>query len=56
MSGAGNAFCQAAQVQLNNLQNKHEAATHYIEAANAYKKSDNDGINCCESFYIIIPV
>ena len=41
--GAGNAFCQAAQIQLNFLANKHEAATHYIDAANCYKKSDNDG-------------
>lgn len=42
-AGAGNAFCQAAQIQLNFLANKHEAATHYIDAANCYKKSDNDG-------------
>jgi hypothetical protein len=41
--GAGNAFCQAAQIQLHQLANKHEAATHYIDAANCYKKSDNDG-------------
>lgn len=59
--GAGNAFSHAAQVQLNNLQNKHEAATHYIDAANAYKKSDNEGtyflvclkiINCVLEEYI----
>ncbi|XP_028395942.1 alpha-soluble NSF attachment protein-like [Dendronephthya gigantea] len=48
-SGAGNAFCQAAQIQLNFLANKHEAATQYIDAANCYKKSDNDeAISCLQ--------
>ena len=43
--GAGNAFCEAAQIQINFLANKHEAATQYIDAANCYKKSDNEGKN-----------
>ncbi|KAI0235487.1 Beta-soluble NSF attachment protein [Lamellibrachia satsuma] len=41
---AGNAFCHAADVQLR-LQSKHEAATHYIDAGNCYKKSDPHGKN-----------
>ena len=40
---AGTAFTEASQLQLNQLQNKHEAAQHYVDAANCYKKSDNEG-------------
>jgi hypothetical protein len=43
---AGRAFCQAAEVQLKQ-NTKHEAASMYNEAANAYKKSDpNEALNC----------
>uniref|UniRef100_A0A669DN23 N-ethylmaleimide-sensitive factor attachment protein, beta b n=1 Tax=Oreochromis niloticus TaxID=8128 RepID=A0A669DN23_ORENI len=45
-SGAGNAFCKAARLHLQ-LQNKHDCATSFIDAGNAYKKSDpNEAIKC----------
>jgi len=48
-SAAGNAFCELAKIQLNQLQSKHEAATQYVEAANCYRKSDHqEAINCLE--------
>ncbi|XP_015274515.1 PREDICTED: alpha-soluble NSF attachment protein, partial [Gekko japonicus] len=43
-SAAGNAFCQAAQLHLQ-LQNKHDAATSFVDAGNAFKKADpQDGL------------
>lgn len=49
-SAAGTAFTEASQLQLNQLQNKHEAAQHYVDAANCYKKSDNEeAVKCLEN-------
>ncbi len=39
---AGNAFCQAARLHMQ-LQNKHDSATGYIDAGNAFKKADPHG-------------
>uniref|UniRef100_W5LCV4 N-ethylmaleimide-sensitive factor attachment protein, beta b n=1 Tax=Astyanax mexicanus TaxID=7994 RepID=W5LCV4_ASTMX len=36
-SAAGNAFCQAARLHMQ-LQNKHDAATSFVDAGNAFKK------------------
>ena len=44
---AGNAFCQAAQLHLQ-LQSKHDAATCFVDAGNAFKKADPQGKNHCE--------
>ncbi|XP_010220799.1 PREDICTED: alpha-soluble NSF attachment protein [Tinamus guttatus] len=45
-SAAGNAFCQAAQLHLQ-LQSKHDAATNFVDAGNAFKKADpQEAINC----------
>ncbi|KAI7790673.1 alpha-soluble NSF attachment protein, partial [Triplophysa rosa] len=45
-SAAGNAFSQAALLHLH-MQSKHDAATNYIDAGNAFKKSDpQEAINC----------
>ncbi|XP_062496540.1 alpha-soluble NSF attachment protein [Pezoporus occidentalis] len=45
-SAAGNAFCQAAQLHLQ-LQSKHDAATSFVDAGNAFKKADpQEAINC----------
>jgi alpha-soluble NSF attachment protein len=45
-TASGRAFCNAAEVQLKQ-NTKHEAATMYNEAANAYKKTDlNEALNC----------
>lgn len=41
-SAAGNAFCKAARIHMQ-LQNKHDCATSFIDAGNAYKKSDPNG-------------
>uniref|UniRef100_W5NI80 N-ethylmaleimide-sensitive factor attachment protein, beta b n=1 Tax=Lepisosteus oculatus TaxID=7918 RepID=W5NI80_LEPOC len=38
-NGAGNAFCQAAKLHMQ-LQSKHDAATSFVDAGNAYKKAD----------------
>ncbi|KAL4239077.1 hypothetical protein ACF0H5_003780 [Mactra antiquata] len=44
--GAGQCFCRAAELQLQ-LGSKHEAATHYVDAGSAYKKSDpQESVNC----------
>lgn len=43
ISGAGQCFCRAAELQLQ-LGSKHEAATHYVDAGSAYKKADPQGI------------
>uniref|UniRef100_A0A671U3J5 NSF attachment protein beta n=1 Tax=Sparus aurata TaxID=8175 RepID=A0A671U3J5_SPAAU len=43
---AGAAFCKAARLHMQ-LQNKHDCATSFIDAGNAYKKSDpNEAIKC----------
>lgn len=39
---AGNAFCKAARLHMQ-LQNKHDCATSFIDAGNAFKKSDPNG-------------
>ncbi|KAJ8355536.1 hypothetical protein SKAU_G00183300 [Synaphobranchus kaupii] len=45
-SAAGNAFCQAAKLHMQ-LQNKHDSATSFVDAGNAYKKADpHEAINC----------
>uniref|UniRef100_UPI00358F61E3 alpha-soluble NSF attachment protein-like n=1 Tax=Myxine glutinosa TaxID=7769 RepID=UPI00358F61E3 len=45
-NAAGNAFCQAARFHLQ-AQNKHDAASNYIDASSTFKKTDpNDAINC----------
>ncbi|XP_043934913.1 alpha-soluble NSF attachment protein isoform X2 [Protopterus annectens] len=45
-SAAGNAFCQAAKLHLQ-LQSKHDAATSFVDAGNAFKKADpQEAINC----------
>ncbi|KAM7134086.1 alpha-soluble NSF attachment protein [Macrochelys suwanniensis] len=45
-SAAGNAFCQAAQLHLQ-LQSKHDAASNFVDAGNAFKKADpQEAINC----------
>ncbi|KAL4630525.1 beta-soluble NSF attachment protein isoform X1 [Arapaima gigas] len=45
-SAAGNAFCQAAKLHMQ-LQNKHDSATSFVDAGNAYKKADpQEAINC----------
>ncbi|XP_028979127.1 N-ethylmaleimide-sensitive factor attachment protein, alpha b [Esox lucius] len=45
-SAAGNAFCQAARLHLQ-VQSKHDAATNFIDAGNAFKKADpQEAINC----------
>uniref|UniRef100_A0A3P9A1B6 N-ethylmaleimide-sensitive factor attachment protein, beta b n=1 Tax=Esox lucius TaxID=8010 RepID=A0A3P9A1B6_ESOLU len=41
-TAAGNAFCQAARIHMQ-LQNKHDSATSFIDAGNAYKKADPNG-------------
>uniref|UniRef100_A0A8C2DTS6 Beta-soluble NSF attachment protein n=1 Tax=Cyprinus carpio TaxID=7962 RepID=A0A8C2DTS6_CYPCA len=41
-SAAGNAFCQAARIHMQ-LQNKHDSATSYVDAGNAFKKADPQG-------------
>lgn len=40
---AGNAFCQAALLHLQ-IQSKHDAATNFIDAGNAFKKADPQGL------------
>ncbi|XP_076867283.1 N-ethylmaleimide-sensitive factor attachment protein, alpha a isoform X2 [Brachyhypopomus gauderio] len=43
---AGDAFCKAAKLQLQ-IQSKHDAAMHFIDAGNAYKKADpQEAIKC----------
>lgn len=39
---AGNAFCQAAKLHMQ-LQSKHDSATCFVDAGNAYKKADPQG-------------
>lgn len=40
---AGNAFCQAAKLHMQ-LQSKHDSATSFVDAGNAYKKADPQGM------------
>nr|XP_060505792.1 alpha-soluble NSF attachment protein [Panthera onca] len=47
-SAAGNAFCQAAQLHLQ-LQSKHDAATCFVDAGNAFKKADPQGEPLCDA-------
>ncbi|KAK3595950.1 hypothetical protein CHS0354_032463 [Potamilus streckersoni] len=43
---AGNAFCRAATIQLQ-LNSRHDAATQYVDAGNAYRKADpQEAVNC----------
>uniref|UniRef100_A0A8C5R122 NSF attachment protein alpha n=1 Tax=Leptobrachium leishanense TaxID=445787 RepID=A0A8C5R122_9ANUR len=45
-NAAGSAFCQAAQLHLQ-VSSKHDAATNFVDAGNAFKKSDpQEAINC----------
>ncbi|KXJ22338.1 alpha-soluble NSF attachment protein [Exaiptasia diaphana] len=49
-SAAGTAFVEAAKIQQFNLQSKHEAAQHYVDAGTCFKKSDNEeSVQCFES-------
>ena len=43
LSAAGNAFSQAALLHLQ-MQSKHDAATNFIDAGNAFKKADPQGL------------
>ena len=43
VAAAGECFCRSAQLQLE-LGSRHEAATHYVDAGNAYKKADPQGM------------
>ncbi|KAG2467403.1 GPCP1 phosphodiesterase, partial [Polypterus senegalus] len=42
-SAAGNAFCQAAKLHMQ-LQSKHDSATSFVDAGNAYKKADPQAV------------
>ncbi|XP_046886579.1 N-ethylmaleimide-sensitive factor attachment protein, beta a [Hypomesus transpacificus] len=45
-NAAGNAFCQAARLHMQQ-QNKLDSATSFVDAGNAYKKADpQEAINC----------
>ncbi|XP_069765134.1 alpha-soluble NSF attachment protein isoform X2 [Narcine bancroftii] len=45
-SAAGNSFCESAKLHLR-LQSKHDAATNFVDAGNAFKKTDpQEAINC----------
>lgn len=50
---AGNAFCKAARLHMQ-LQNKHDCATSFIDAGNAFKKSDPNGESAWQPRYIRI--
>jgi len=49
---AGNAFSQAALLHLQ-MQSKHDAATNFIDAGNAFKKSDPQGIYLNVTFIVL---
>lgn len=58
-SAAGNAFCKAARLHMQ-LQNKHDCATSFIDAGNAFKKSDPNGktvwlLNGIKSHFFTLP-
>ena len=42
-SKAGDAFCEVANLSLKN-QNRHDAATNFVDAANCYKKISPTGM------------
>jgi len=42
VAAAGNAFIQSAEIH-SKAGNRHEAATHFVDAANCYKKTDVNG-------------
>ena len=43
---AGTAFTKAAQISIE-LSNKHESATHFVDAGNCYRKSDpTEAVHC----------
>ncbi|EDO32381.1 predicted protein [Nematostella vectensis] len=41
-SAAGTAFLEAAKIQRESLQSKHEAAQSYVDAGTCFKKADNE--------------
>lgn len=47
---AGNAFSQAARLHLQ-MQSKHDAATNFIDAGNAFKKADPQGNDYYSPFW-----
>ncbi len=49
---AGNAFSQAALLHLQ-MQSKHDAATSFIDAGNAFKKSDPQGMHLNSALIIL---
>uniref|UniRef100_A0A4W5JVW0 N-ethylmaleimide-sensitive factor attachment protein, beta b n=1 Tax=Hucho hucho TaxID=62062 RepID=A0A4W5JVW0_9TELE len=51
-NAAGNAFCQAARIHMQ-LQNKHDSATSFIDAGNAFKKSDPNGETHNQSINVV---
>uniref|UniRef100_A0A8C1TY35 N-ethylmaleimide-sensitive factor attachment protein, beta b n=1 Tax=Cyprinus carpio TaxID=7962 RepID=A0A8C1TY35_CYPCA len=51
-SAAGNAFCQAARLHMQ-LQNKHDSATSFIDAGNAFKKADPQEVYASQDEYTI---
>uniref|UniRef100_A0A8C4QVV4 Beta-soluble NSF attachment protein n=1 Tax=Eptatretus burgeri TaxID=7764 RepID=A0A8C4QVV4_EPTBU len=45
-NAAGNAFCKAARFHMQ-AQNKHDAASNYVDASSTFKKTDpHEAINC----------
>ena len=54
ITAAGECFCRSAKLQLE-LGSRHEAATHYVDAGNAYKKADPQGMPkmLVKTFYIL---
>lgn len=53
VSAAGNAFSQAARLHLQ-MQSKHDAATNFIDAGNAFKKADPQGNDYLEVWLLIL--
>lgn len=47
---AGNAFSEAARLHLQ-MQSKHDAATNFIDAGNAFKKADPQGNDYSSQFW-----
>lgn len=47
---AGNAFSEAARLHLQ-MQSKHDAATNFIDAGNAFKKADPQGNEYSSPFW-----
>ena len=42
-TAAGTAFNEAAQILLNDLGSKHDAAQRHVDAGNCFKKADQEG-------------